>query len=232
MNNAIIGIVGRCGLSQFNKTSIEVFDNFRIATIKSGGNPILILPPQTIEYYNLSPKETPKLTDKEKQILDEQLKLCHGIIMPSGTKRFEYDNYICDYCNKNKIPLLGICMGMQIMCNYDNENINIKIEDNSHYSTDLYKHDVKIDKSSKLYQILNEESIQVNSWHHYCVSNSGSYKIAAKNNDIIEAVEKEGNFNIGFQWHPEKNIDNDINSQKIFKAFIDSAIEYKKTHLN
>ena len=229
--NVIIGIVGRCGLSQFNKTSIEVFDNFRIAAIKSGGTPILILPPQTIEYNDIAPKDTPKLTTEEKQILDEQLKLCHGIIMPSGTKRFEYDNYICDYCNKNRIPILGICMGMQIMCNYNNENQNIKIEDDSHYSTELYKHNIKIDKNSKLYEIPNEEEITVNSWHHYCVANSGSYEIAAKHNNIIEAVEKSNHpFNIGLQWHPEKNYDNDVNSQKIFKEFIKEAINYKNRH--
>jgi len=221
---SIIGIVGRCGMATLERTSIQTLDNYRKAVIKSGGIPITILPPQDVDYYNTSPKELNKLAYEEKEILDYQLKLCDGIIMPGGTKRFEYDNYICDYCNKFDIPLLGICMGMQVMCNYNNDNINIKIEDDSHYSLDEYKHKVKINKDSKLFKILNEEEILVNSLHHYKVKNSGDYKIVATNKDIIEAVEKRNNkFNIGLQWHPEKNYDIDLNSQKIFKAFIEAT---------
>lgn len=221
---SIIGIVGRCSVSMLEKTSIEVLDSYRIAIIKSGGIPIVILPPQDINYYNAIPKEINKLTDNEKEILDRQLHLCDGVILPGGTKRFEYDNYICEYCNKFNIPLLGICMGMQIMCNYNNDNKNIKIDDDSHYSLDNYKHKIKINKNSKLYNILNKEEILVNSFHHYKVANSGSYQIIATSNDVIEAVENTSNkFNIGLQWHPEKNYDNDINSQKIFKSFIEAT---------
>lgn len=221
---SIIGIVGRTGIHTLDRTSIQALDAYRRAVIKSGSVPITILPPQDVDYYNSIPSELNKLSDEEKEILDTQLKLCDGIIMPGGTKRFEYDNYICDYCNKKNIPLLGICMGMQVMCNYSNDNVNIKIEDDSHYSLDEYKHKVKIDKDSKLFEILNEEEILVNSLHHYKVKNSGDYEIVATNKDIIEAVEKRDNkFNIGLQWHPEKNYDIDLNSQKIFNAFIKST---------
>lgn len=221
---SIIGIVGRCGIGALERTSIQTLDNYRKAVIKSGSVPITILPPQDVDYYNSVPSELNKLTIEEKEILDYQLNLCDGIIMPGGTKRFEYDNYICDYCNKKDIPLLGICMGMQVMCNYNNDNTNIKIENDSHYSLDDYKHKVKIDKDSKLFKILNEEEILVNSLHHYKVKNSGDYKIVATNEDMIEAIEKNDNkFNIGLQWHPEKNYDIDLNSQKIFKAFIEAT---------
>lgn len=230
---SIIGIVGRSGISTYGKNSIEIFETYRNAVIKSNGVPIVILPPQTIEYYDYSPKDVNKLTEEEKDILNQQLNLCDGIIMHGGTKQFEYDSYICEYCNKNNIPLLGICMGMQVMCNYDNNNKNIKIEDDSHYSFDDYKHYIEIDKNSKLFEILQEERIMVNSFHHYKVSDCGSYKICAKDDNIIEAVEKyDYDFNIGLQWHPEKNYDIDINSQKIFKAFIESSLKYKEKKIN
>ena len=208
----IIGIVGRPGELKTTKLNIGVLENYRKAIIKSGGVPILILPPQDIDYYNKSLEEIPSLTDEEKKILEKQIDLCDGVLMPGGTVMHEYDKYICDYCNRNDIPLLGICMGMQVMCNYNNDNKNIKIENESHYEDALYKHDVNINKDSILYSILEKDNIMVNSYHKYKVSNNGSYKISATKDDIIEAVEKDGKFNIGY--------DNDVNSRKIFKKFI------------
>ena len=223
----IIGIIGREDYSYQKRNSISVFENYRKAIINYGGVPILILPPQLIDYYDNSPKDLEKLNDDEKNILIRQIKLCNAILIPGGVKMFEYHKFICDYCNKNNIPLLGICMGMQTMCNYNNDNYNLKIEDGSHKSENDYTHNVTINKNSKLYQILNKEIIMVNSFHNYKVSNSGDYKTVAVCDDVIEAVEKkEDLFNIGLQWHPEKNYDKDLNSEQIFKAFIEAAKLY------
>ena len=223
----IIGIIGREDYAYQKRNSISVFENYRKAIINYGGVPILILPPQLIDYYDNSPKDLEKLNDDEKNILIRQIKLCNAILIPGGVKMFEYHKFICDYCNKNNIPLLGICMGMQTMCNYNNDNSNLKIEDGSHKSENDYTHNVTINKNSKLYQILNKENIMVNSFHNYKVSNSGDYKTVAVCDDVIEAVEKkEDLFNIGLQWHPEKNYDKDLNSEQIFKAFIEAAKLY------
>ena len=223
----IIGIVGIDDYSIKQKSTICIFENYRKAIINYGGTPIIILPPQLIDYYKTRPKDTKKLNNDEKEILINQINLCDGIVIPGGSKRFEHHNFICDYCNKKNIPLLGICMGMQTMCNYNNDNYNLKIEDGSHKSENDYTHNVTINKNSKLYQILNKENIMVNSFHNYKVSNSGDYKTVAVCDDVIEAVEKkEDIFNIGLQWHPEKNYDKDLNSEQIFKAFIEAAKLY------
>ncbi len=208
----IIGIVGRPGFNK--KTTIEVLDSYRIAIIKSGGIPILILPTQTVEYYDN--KDIKVLTLEEKDSLKKQIDLVDGILLQGGSIAYEYDRYICEIA-QNK-PILGICMGMQVMCNYDNDNKNIKIE--NHQSEDDYVHEVTIVKNSYLYSILKEEKINTNSKHNYKVLNSGSYKVAGICGDVIEAVEKRTSFNIGVQWHPEKNYDNDIISQRLFKEFI------------
>ena len=111
------------------------------------------------------------------------------------------------------------------MCNYNNANQNIKVE--NHNCNQKYKHLVNIDKNSRLFAILKEPKILVNSFHNYQVENSGTYNIAATCDNIIEAVEKKENtFNIGVQWHPEKNYDKDLNSQKLFTEFINSAKSY------
>ena len=212
----IIGIVARSGLNKENKPIFEVLDNYRKAIIKAGGIPIVILPPQLVDYNT---NEVKHLTEIDKEILKKQVDLVQGVLMPGGTRAYDYDRYICEI-SQNK-PLLGICMGMQIMCNYNNDNKNIKLEDNSHQQPDKeYVHEVIIDKNSYLYEIIKEEKILVNSRHNYTVANSGSYKVVGTNK-IIEAVEKEGSFNIGVQWHPEKT--DDIISQRLFNKFIEEA---------
>ena len=223
----IIGIVGIDDYSIKQKSTICVFDNYRKAIIKYGGISIVILPPLLIDYYKTRPKDTNKFNNEDKEILIRQINLCNGIIIPGGSKRFEHHIFICDYCNKKKIPLLGICMGMQTMCNYDNNNQNIVIENKFHNSKKDYKHLVNIEKDSKLYNILKEDKILVNSFHDYKVCNSGDYDIVGTCDDVIEAIEKkEDLFNIGLQWHPEKNYDKDLNSKKIFTNFIEAAKLY------
>ena len=223
----IIGIVGIDDYSIKQKSTICIFENYRRAIIKYGGIPILILPPLLIEYYKTRPKDTNKLTNEDKEILIRQLDLCNGVLIPGGAKRYDHHNFICDYCNKKNMPLLGICMGMQTMCNYDNNNINIIIENKFHNSKNNYKHLVEIKKDSKLYDILKEDKILVNSFHDYKISNSGNYDIVGTCENVIEAIEKkEDLFNIGLQWHPEKNYDKDLNSKKIFTSFIEAAKLY------
>lgn len=225
----IIGIIGRVNKEKASKPTISVLDNYRNAIIKAGGIPILILPPQPIEYEDTLPKDTSPLTDQDIQILNEQLKLVNGILMPGGHRMYEYDLYIANFANEHSIPLFGICLGMQIMSKLNNNNLNQKIDTDIHNQKDKdYVHEVNINKNSLFYSIVKEESFKVNSHHNYKITDSGSYDIVGYSNDnIIEVIEKKNNnFNIGVQWHPEKNYDNDIISQRLFIYFIEQA---KKT---
>lgn len=204
-----------------NLKLIGITDETRKAVITSGGIPIIICPTQDIIYYGSNEYE---LSLKDKELLDNQIDLCDGIIMPGGYKIFNYDNYICYKANKINIPLLGICMGMQIMCNYNNENINIKVEGHRKKDTTC-THKVEISKKSNLYSILRKEKIDTNSFHSYAVPNSGDYSVVGKCGDVIEAIEKDDSlFNIGVQWHPEKDYNED--NRKLLTTFIRCSTIY------
>lgn len=221
----IIGIIGRPNFPDENSSIFVVADYYRKAIIKNGGIPFLILPPQLIEYNNSKPSEVARLTENEKEDLLRQLELCNGILMPGGYKVFEHDFFILEYAINNDIPVLGICLGMQIMSNYKEEyynekNENIKI---NHYDLDNeYSHTVKIYKDSKLYSIFRQEEIRVNSLHNYHVVKGGKYKVVGLSEDgLIEAIEYPQNkFNIGVQWHPER-LKNDELQNKLFKSLIE-----------
>lgn len=220
----IIGVLARPYLTENGRYVMSILENIRKSIIKSGGIPLMILPTQDMNYLN---NKESTLTEQDKEILDTQINLCDGILMPGGDRIYFYDKYVCEVANKKNIPLFGICMGMQVMCNYNNENINEKIEGHKEPKGE-YIHKVKINRNSKLYDIIQNDEITVNSLHGYKVPNAGEYSpVAFCDNNIIEAIEKEDKvFNLGVQWHPEIHFDE--NDQKLFKSFIDACIENKK----
>ena len=67
-------------------------------------------------------------------------------------------------------------------------------------------HEVKIEKESKLFNVLGVESASVASTHHQCINKLGDniIPVAHSSDGVVEAIEIENQKNfIGVQWHPE-----------------------------
>ncbi len=227
----IIGIVPRTMKSLINSNIQLVEENYRNFILKSGGIPFLILPPQIVDYEDTKPKDVTKLTDLDKQNLNTILDMCDGILAPGGLKAYEFDYYISSYAKEKNIPYLGICLGMQVMARESGNALIVKNEEscNHHVPEKKYAHEIKIKENSFLHDILLKKNIKVNSFHKYHVENLEKIDVSAVSNDgIVEAVEeKNNNFRLGVQWHPEKLMD-DENSKKIFDKFIEASKEFKK----
>ena len=84
-------------------------------------------------------------------------------------------------------------------------------------------------KNSKLFNIIGNDNIMVNSFHNRMVKENNNYKVVAYSDDgIIEAIEYEGDtFNIGVQWHPEISYFFDNNSKRIIDSFIIACSDKK-----
>ena len=96
--------------------------------------------------------------------IDEILDLCDGIIFQGGLDIYKFHYDILEYAINNNIPVLGICMGMQIMGLYANnqeEDDLVKIK--NHYDKE---HLINNKKNSILYKLFGDKLI-VNSRHNY-----------------------------------------------------------------
>ena len=158
------------------------------------------------------------------------IKCCDGIVFQGGTDIFLYHYKILEYAINNNIPVLGICMGHQIIGLYSNnkgEESLVKV--NNHYNR---MHKININKDSILYYLFGNEML-VNSRHKFVLEDvSYPFIISAKSDDnYIEAIEyiDDNHFVLGVQFHPE-DLDNMDN---LYNYFIkECLVKKRKRELN
>ena len=226
MKKPIIGIVARAFEDSIGKKALLCYETMSRSVNKNGGQAILLLPNQDIEYNTSIPNEIERLTIEEKDDLRRLVDLCDGIIIPGGNRLFEYDQFIYEYAKEKDIPRLGICAGMQLIClnEIKEDNILKKVNDNDTHQVkeERYVHKVILEDNNILMDILGKKEFMVNSKHTYCVDKIDDLKLLAKSEDnIIEAVQvKDKKFIVGLQWHPESMFTYDNIQYKIFEYFI------------
>ncbi|MBQ8132350.1 MAG: gamma-glutamyl-gamma-aminobutyrate hydrolase family protein [Bacilli bacterium] len=224
MKKTIIGVPLRSDKDELQRCHEYIFDSVRHAILKCGGFVMPISPVQDLNYFDVKYKDWPELTDEEKNDIDYSLSLIDGLFIPGGNKFSPYDRYVLERAIELKIPILGVCLGMQIMSCYKEDYYVTKIESNIEHRnmTDRYVHKVYIDKNSLLYKIVDKIELRVNSLHTYEASENPYFTSVAYSEDgVLEAIELPGDvFCMGLQWHPEKMVDYDEDAEKIMRYFI------------
>ena len=141
-----------------------------------------------------------------------------------------------DKALKKGIPVFGICAGLQIINIACGGNIYQDIP--SQYSSPIKHkkdekekehpfHNVKIEKNTKLYNILQKGEISVNSTHHQALKDvAKGFIVTAKAEDgIIEAIEsRKHRFVIGVQWHPEDLYKGNSLFLKLFERLVSESV--------
>ena len=153
-------------------------------------------------------------------ITKEQLDLCDAFILIGGKNIHKYHFEVIDYCLKTNKKLLGICLGMQAIGMYSNNDLNettlIRVDDHyydgiTHKNKELLVHNIIIEENSTMYKLFGNK-LKVNSIHNYALKYiSPPFRVVAKSNDIIEAIEYKNI--IGVQFHPELM----NNTEKLFE---------------
>jgi len=146
-----------------------------------------------------------------------------GIILSGGDNIGEFplrdktERKIMKYAINKKIPIFGVCRGMQIINQFFGGDI-IKTIDKKHVGK---SHSITVSKE-KIFSFLDKKEIMVNSFHNNIIIEKKLGKnlisIAKDTNDkSIEAFIHSNYLIIGTMWHPERMKDkNNYNLIKIF----------------
>ncbi|WP_337044492.1 gamma-glutamyl-gamma-aminobutyrate hydrolase family protein [Emticicia sp. 17c] len=149
----------------------------------------------------------------------ENLSLCNPDFMDEQRDVFEWN--VCEYVFKHKIPLLGICRGLQFVNVFlggtlvgDIPSIGKNNHSKYYEGKDRY-HAIEVLPDTSLAHIVGETAGEINSAHHQSVEKPAeSLRINAFSDDgIVEGLEwktPQSHSLTLVQWHPER-IENENN---------------------
>ena len=147
-----------------------------------------------------------------------------GLILSGGDNigdsqdRDETEQKIINYSLEKKIPLIGICRGMQVINTFFGGTIET-LENSKHVGD---HHFVSLNKNFASF--LHTEKLQVNSFHNNVIKQKNLGKnlepFAMANDNTIEGFYHTELPIVGVMWHPERT-PNEKNEQIIRKIFYD-----------
>ncbi len=136
-------------------------------------------------------------------------------------------------------PFLGICRGCQLVNVGLGGTLYVHIPDElpGALNHDLAegqgpraRHDVQVERDTRVARILEEPLVSVNSHHHQGLKEIGrALRVGATASDgLVEAIELPDHpFGVAVQWHPERLRD-EPHASKLMAAFIEAASRFQE----
>ena len=153
----------------------------------------------------------------------------------------EFGFFMLEHALSTKKPILGICRGAQLI----NVGLGGTLYQDlpsqcpspiAHRQTEpkfSFSHEVALTEGEPLHRLLGQKRIRANSFHHQAVKTPGhGLRVMARADDgTVEAIYAPDHpYLFGIQWHPERLLDIDENSRRLFSHFV-QACEVSKTIL-
>ena len=132
----------------------------------------------------------------------------NGFILTGGNNLFEAklrdetEFALLEYAIRERLPVLGVCRGMQFMCHYFGQDIFPCPDTSRHVATN---HRINLIDSLMQWK----EELQVNSYHEYCAGLAKTFKasllpFAVSEDGLVEGVKSGDEKLLGIMWHPER----------------------------
>ncbi|MBN1900358.1 gamma-glutamyl-gamma-aminobutyrate hydrolase family protein [Candidatus Sumerlaeota bacterium] len=214
----VIGLNSGLSVDQKGTPSFSLGGDYTNAVFKAGGIPVILPATKNEDVIDTYFKKIDGLIlvggpDLDPALYGESNKLATVQIAPP--LRQEFSLFLAREAITRDIPLLGICMGCQVL----NVALGGSLYQDIEYELPGYSvrhfrkinsispfHKIAILPDSLLYRILEKTEMEVNSYHHQSVRNPGEgLKATAYSEDgIVECIERpDKRFALGVQWHPE-----------------------------
>jgi gamma-glutamyl-gamma-aminobutyrate hydrolase PuuD len=144
---------------------------------------------------------------------------------------------------ERRMPILGICRGMQVMnvCfggtlfqDIDRDRGSASVVHQQDGPWGARAHDVTIKHGSVLHRVVGEERIHINSFHHQAIRDVAPNLTVsgAAEDGLIEAIEiRDYPWSLGVQWHPERHeatAPNHDPDRLLFRAFAEAVREFRE----
>jgi len=134
--------------------------------------------------------------------------------------------------DRSEMPTLAICRGMQLMNVAFGGTLIQHLPDHDAYlphgkpsGRDDLAHDVKAAPGSRLSEAAGAEDLTCSTHHHQGVDHVGKglSPTGWSEDGLVEAVERDGGWMLGVQWHPEDTASDDPRQQALFDALVGQA---------
>lgn len=146
-------------------------------------------------------------------------------------ERDKTERELIDITIKRKLPLLGICRGMQFINVYFGGKLVRNIKEKTKTNHVAVTHRVKI-TDEKAIGFFNKKEYTVNSYHNQGIDeNALSPKLkafAVTEDGSIEGIYHPKYRIAGIMWHPERQGSDNRMDEKLVRAFIDRKLFWGK----
>lgn len=183
----------------------------------------------------------------DKNFLKESIRSAHGLLLTGGgdiapelygeeqsekcesvsSLRDRTELTLIEYALEKRMPILGICRGIQVM--------NVALggtlyrDISGHMAQGGYDKVHHMVETEKILEGICPHNYAVNSFHHQAVRVLGDeLDVCARAYDgTTEGIYMpKYPFFVGVQWHPERMVNADTSSRKLFKEFVRRCTEY------
>ena len=217
-----IKVTPRIGITYSSEIKAEPYAD---AIRASGGEPVLITPESDLEEFEFDGLLLGGGVDVDPALYGEERGPQTEV---PNTARDVMEQQLLAQALQRDIPVLAICRGLQLL-NVAHGGSLVQHQEGHEIRPPekwLPAHSVKVVAPSLLNNILQSETIRVNSRHHQTVARvaDGLRVVGRAFDGTVEALEStEHEFVLGVQWHPEDMVAHDPIQKKLFDQFVDRA---------
>lgn len=233
-------VIGICGSHNVAERQLFIRENYMQSVLRAGGLPVML----------------PQIADRETaqallENLDGLLLAGGGDVAPScygekaipacgeaDAQRDSFELTMIPLALERKMPIFGICRGIQVLCVamggtlYQDIETQRGIERARHEQPAPYNvpvHTVCFEPDGFFARLLGAQSMQANSMHHQSIKDPGGRLVVEGQTEdgIIEAVRgAESDDVFAVQFHPEYLAEESESAAKLFDCLVEKARRY------